>query len=228
YLGKSPQANSRQSTSLIYGSGQQAGPNPQKAQSDGANTTDQSGAQLDGPGVNKESAGGGRIDANSPARRNQPAEEPITEPDLYRAWYEMRETDPDAALDLAQHYLQTFPDSANKQRAQAIRNYVNEAYRRPRVTANLRHYVEHGGSPTDREVSDLIADSQGFTPEEADAYRRETGRDFYTSAVPGSQAPRTAQDEVLVNRGLVERAGTHAGWMVSIPELQPGAIQFLR
>src|SRR5262249_20093712 len=142
YLGKSPQANSSQSSSPIYGSGQQAAPNPQEAQSDGANTTDQPGAQPDGPGVNKESAGGVTINTNSPARRNQPVENAITEPDLYRAWYEKRETDPDAALDLAQHYLQTFPDSANPQRAQAIRNYVNEAYRRPRVTADLRHYVE--------------------------------------------------------------------------------------
>jgi hypothetical protein len=192
----------------------------EQTQSPDSNATDQSQTQ---PPISKGDVGEVTVTAGSPRRERRRGQPTVGETDFYRSWYDLRETDPDAALNLAQYYLQAFSDS-DPQRAQAVRDYVN----RPRVTADLRQYVEHGASPTDREVSDLIAASEGFTPEEAEAYRREVGHDFYTSAVSGSQAQRTSQDEMLANRKLIERAAAHPGGLVSIGELQPGAIKSLR
>ena len=194
--------------------------NQEQTQSPDRNATDQSQTQ---PPISKGNVGEVTVTAGSPGGKRRRGQPTVGEADFYRSWYDLPETDPDAALNLAQYYLQAFP-GADPQRTQAVRDYVN----RPRVTADLRQYVEHGGWPTDRQVSDLIAASEGFTPEEAEAYRRETGHDFYTSAVPGSQTKRTTEDEMLANRTLVGRAAAHPGGLVSIGELQPGAIQFMR
>jgi hypothetical protein len=179
------------------------------------NATDQSQIQTNESPVNKGSVGSVTINPESPDRIVEQGQQPITEPDLYRNWYHLRERDPEAAQNLAQYYLQTFPDSPDPQqvrRAQAVRNYLNTAARQPRVNINLYGYSAEQ-PPTDGEISDRIAAQLGFTQEEAAAYRSEMGRDpFYWST--GLQP----------NKALAARAGDHPLGAVSIPETRTGAI----
>jgi hypothetical protein len=180
-----------------------------------ATVTDESQTQAGQPAANKGSVSEVTKTPDSPGRIVEQGQQPTTEPDLYRNWYNLREKDPEAALNLAQNYLQTFPESSDPQqvrRARAVRDYLNRAAQQPRVNINLYGYSAEQ-PPTDSEISDRIAAQLGFTQAEAEAYRSEMGHDpFYWSS--GLQA----------NKALAARATAHPLGAVSIPETRTGAI----